>query len=99
VQFLVHGFSPVARAELPGTVASTAQRKLSQGRRRPRPQARKARAALDGENAVLTFGDTASQPFPYVNALSAKFKNRIGGMRNEAKAHHMSPLTGNRDDK
>ena len=36
---LRHDRAPVARAELPGTVASTAQRKPSQGQRRPRPQA------------------------------------------------------------
>ncbi|MFC3396378.1 hypothetical protein ACFOGG_16275 [Brenneria rubrifaciens] len=34
--------SPVAQAKLPGTVASTAQRSPSQGRRRPWPQAQSA---------------------------------------------------------
>ncbi|HBP5136736.1 TPA: hypothetical protein L5668_003534 [Pseudomonas aeruginosa] len=48
-----HDRAPVARAELPGTGASTAQRKPSQGHERPWPPACKARAALDGENAVV----------------------------------------------
>ncbi|OPE31799.1 hypothetical protein APB28_35745 [Pseudomonas aeruginosa] len=39
-----HDRAPVARAELPGTVFSTAQRKQSQGRRRPPGRQRAWRA-------------------------------------------------------
>ncbi|GKX47812.1 hypothetical protein Pcaca03_27000 [Pectobacterium carotovorum subsp. carotovorum] len=48
-----HDRAPVARAELPGTVESTAQRKQSgvnDGRQAASVQ---ARAAIDGENAVI----------------------------------------------
>ncbi|HEE4152238.1 TPA: hypothetical protein R7D54_003795 [Klebsiella pneumoniae] len=48
-----HDRAPVARAELPGTGASTAQRKLSGVTHGRRTQARGARAALDGEHAVV----------------------------------------------
>ncbi|RTL01274.1 MAG: hypothetical protein EKK65_06910 [Lysobacterales bacterium] len=41
---LRHDRAPVAQAELPGTGPSTAQRKPSLGRRRPRPQAPAARS-------------------------------------------------------
>jgi len=62
---LRHDRAPVARAELPGTVASTAQRKQSEvadGQRGP--QARMARAAIDGENAVIRWREQQDRPLP-----------------------------------
>ncbi|MGE4592517.1 hypothetical protein [Alcaligenes sp.] len=48
-----HDRAPVARAELPGTVASTAQRKRSGIEDGRQAASVRARAVIDGENAVI----------------------------------------------
>ncbi len=50
---LRHDRAPVARAELPGTVASTAQRKQSGIGDGHQAASVRARAVIDGENAVI----------------------------------------------
>jgi len=49
---------------LPGTGSSTAQRKPSGVTHGRRTQARGARAALDGEHAVVRWRETARPPIP-----------------------------------
>ncbi|VFR23270.1 hypothetical protein ANDA3_1099 [plant metagenome] len=48
-----HDRAPVARAELPGTVASTAQRKQSGIEDGRQAASVRAREVIDGENAVI----------------------------------------------
>ncbi|WP_159086124.1 hypothetical protein [Alcaligenes aquatilis] len=48
-----HDCAPVARAELPGTVASTAQRKQSGIEDGRQAASVRAREVIDGENAVI----------------------------------------------
>jgi hypothetical protein len=50
---LRHDRAPVARAELPGTVASTAQRKQSGIEDGRQAASVRAREVIDGENAVI----------------------------------------------
>jgi len=77
---------------LPGTGASTAQRKPSGVNNGHRTQARGARAALDGENAVVRWGKqqdrhtpTPHQPQHQGLASGARRPSRAGGVKDQSR--------------